>query len=268
MSKLRYRAHQKLRDRARGKRDGRDCVPSLRTVQLLAEEGEAFSAPYPDVLLSQALQHIAAEHENFEQQVHSDRTALGRLREEWKQGGETLVRAAQLVTDAHAPLTEEELRPRSYDELLPGNRQKLINRCDTRRFNRITQARAQLDAHQAARDEIGSRIAVVEERIRNEFVAAQAAARTASEHFATRIQAYWEHNVHIHPEGVHIAALLRYTAQLLPSWVLEEPDGDPAELGRGPFELHHLTKQVVPPVRRTGRKEPYRHIVEEIEEPA
>ncbi|RDI24505.1 hypothetical protein [Lentzea flaviverrucosa] len=268
MSRLRYRPQQKLKDRARGRRDGRDCVPSLRTVQALAEDGEVFSAPYPDVLLSRALQAVAGEHERFEKQVDNDRATLAKLRRDWQLTGETLGRTAQLVVDAHAPLTAEELRPRSYDELGSGNQQKLLNRCDTRRTNRIAEARARQEAQQNARDEISSRIAVVEERIRNEFVVAQTNARAMSEHYATRVQAYWEHNVHIHPEGVYIAALLRFTAQVLPSWVLEEPDGDPAELGRGQFELHHLARQVAPPVRRTGRKKPYQYPVEEIEEPA
>ncbi|GGM89293.1 hypothetical protein GCM10011609_27690 [Lentzea pudingi] len=266
MSAPRYGPLRKVKDRGRGRRDGRDCVPSLVAVQTLAETGEAISAPYPDVLLSKALHEITVVHQRFERQVDDDRAALAKLRKDWALAGEALVRTAQLVVEAHAALTEEELRPRSYDELIQGNGHKARSRSDRRRDHRIAQAIARQNAQLQARDDISSRTAVVEERIRNEFAVAQADARALSEHYATRVQAYWEHNVHIHPEGVYIAAWLHYTAQLLPSWVLEEPVGDPADLGRGPFELHRLARQVTPPVRRTGRKQPITHPADEIQE--
>ena len=133
MSAPRYGPLCKFKDRGRGRRDGRDCVPSLLAVQTLAETGEAISAPYPDVLLSRALHEITGVHQRFERQVDGDRAALAKLRKDWELAGEALVRTAQLVVEAHAPLTEEELRPHGYDELGEGNGHKARSRSDRRR---------------------------------------------------------------------------------------------------------------------------------------
>jgi hypothetical protein len=93
---------------------------------------------------------------------------------------------------------------------------------------------------------INGQIASVAEQIRKEFVVAQDHARQAAEKCAMRVTTYWENVVLHHPEGAYLVPLLRFTAQIMPSWVIAPPDGDPADLGRGLFELHRVVHRLNP----------------------
>jgi len=247
----RYFRRDRLRDRWRGRRDGRRRAPSYSAQAELAESCQAVSAPYPDYLLALAQQDIALVRKDFEDTVATGRTSLKRLRAERQLAAEAVLKATEAVAVARLPITDEELRPRNHTELALAGTDSMRGRRDELRRHRIGRAVADETAEIKAHDEIVARIAAAEEQIRTQFVSAQASAAARSEHYATRVSTYWEHNAHIHPEGTYFAPLLRFVAQQLPAWVVDPPEGDPLGLGRGQFEQRVVTRRLdVPAPRR------------------
>ncbi len=261
----RYLRRDRLRDRWRGRRDGRRRTPSYSAQAELAESGQAISAPYADQLLAQGQQHIASVLRDFVTTTAPTRSTLSRLREERQLAAVAVLRAADAVADAQLPITENELRPRNHAEMaLTGT--ELHGRRDDLRRHRIGRELAGETARIAAHDEIVARIAAVEEQLRTEFISAQATATAMSEHYATRVSTYWEHNAHVHPEGTYFAPLLRFVVQRLPSWVTAPVEGDPLDLGTGPFEQQIVTRQLDVPAPH--RVYPGHHPDHDIEESA
>ncbi|MEU0878655.1 hypothetical protein ABZ345_08670 [Lentzea sp. NPDC005914] len=247
----RYLRREQLKDRWRGRRDGRRRTPSYSAQAELAESGQAVSAPYPDQLLALAQQQIAGIRENFERTAAANRTSLQTLRAQRQLAAKEVLKAAAEVTTAELPITEEELKPRNHTEAAFAGTDSLRGRRDELRRHRIAKAQAHEMARIKAHDEIVARIAAVEEQIKTQFVTAQANAAAMSEHYATRISTYWEHNAHVHPEGTYFAPLLRFVAQQLPTWVTDPPEGDPLDLGRGRLEHRVVTRSLdvpAPPV--------------------
>jgi hypothetical protein len=67
-----------------------------------------------------------------------------------------------------------------------------------------------------------------------------------------RVSAYWEHLVLAHAEGAYLAPMIRYTSQVLPSWVFDPAVGEPEVLGQGRYELHHVIERVRPAADEPG----------------
>lgn len=244
---------QRLTDRWRGRRDGRRRVPSYGEMVELANTRGVITAPYPELLAFQSLRRIENERLAFEQRAAAGRTTLARLREELSAATVGLDRASVAVQEAQEQLTEVELRPRNHAELAPEHQATLLSRRDAVRNRRIAAARGAEADQFAELNAVVSQVAAVKEQIRKEFVVAQATARQLGAHCAVRVAAYWENVVVTHPDGPHLVPLLNVVTRVLPSWVVAPVDGDPAELGRGPSELHEIAQQLHVPSRRQGR---------------
>ncbi|MGX7826063.1 hypothetical protein ACTG9Q_13310 [Actinokineospora sp. 24-640] len=241
---LPYRWRERLRDRHRGRRDGRGRVPMLEHLQEMAEQDGSVTAPYAEQLFQGALLRMESERHAFEQRVHGDRTDLIRMREQLASAVVGLDRDSKAVVEAQAELTQAELRPRNPIELAMENQAVVHSRRDVVRNRRITRARAVEADSYAEVDALNHRIAVTKERITKEFVVAQTRALCVAEHCALRVAAYWENVVISHPEGAHLAPLLRFASQVVPDWVVAPPAADPADLGRGPVGYRQIVRRV------------------------
>lgn len=252
--KARYRRRERFADRWRGRRDGRRRQPAYSDLVELAATDGLVTAQHPENLIWRSVARMEAEKLRFEARTAGDRATLARLREELDAAVVGLDRSTATVALAEAELTEAELRPRNHVELLPENRAVLLTRRDDMRNRRIAAARGDEAAQFAAVNAVTSRIAAVKEQIRSEFVLAQNLARVEGARCAVRVATYWENVVLVHPEGTHLAPLLRFAAQALPSWVTDPADGDPAELGRGPSDVHRVGRRLERLPRRDHRR--------------
>ncbi|TCO52913.1 hypothetical protein [Actinocrispum wychmicini] len=242
---LAYPRRERHRDRWCGRRDGRRRHPGYNDLVEMAADATV-TAPHPRHLIEQSLYRIEGERLAFEQRAAGDRATLATLRADLLAANVGLDKKSAAVIAAEKELTEAELLPRNYVELAPENRVKLLARRDDARNQRIAAARGDEAAQFAALNAVNTRIAAVKERITKEFVIAQVQARRVGAHCAMRVTTYWQNVVLLHPEGPYLVPLLRFTAQVLPSWVTAPADGDPAGLGRGPFELHRVVQRLDP----------------------
>lgn len=232
-------------DRKRGRRDGRLRAPAYNDVLAMVADDGAITAPYPQYLQSVALDEMAAELAQYVRQNKPRFEELGALRRRYADAKLSLERATDGVVSAEVPLTPAELLPRSRIEAQPGQDTVLRSRREAARARRIAAARGGEAAVQNALDELGSRIAAGEQAARSDFALAQTRAKQAGARGAMRVATYWEHLVLAHAEGAYLAPLIRYTSQVLPSWVFEDPSGAPESLGRR-YELLHVVERLRP----------------------
>ncbi|MEU7524884.1 hypothetical protein AB0A74_04060 [Saccharothrix sp. NPDC042600] len=260
VEELPYRRRERFVDRWRGRRDGRRRQPAFGDLVEATAGGGMVTAQHPENLIWQSVGRMEQEKLRFEARTAADRAALARLREELDAAVVGLDRGTAALAAAEAELDEAELRPRNHAELLPENRAVLLSRRDDMRNRRIAAARGDEAAQFAAVNAVTSRIAAVKEQIRTEFVRTRDLARREGARCAVRVTTYWENVVLVHPEGTHLAPMLRFAAQALPSWVTDPPDGDPAELGRGPVDLHRVAQRLERlPSRDHPRSRPATH---------
>lgn len=241
-----YAKRERRADRRRGRRDGRRRTPAYNDVLTMVSEEGAITAPYPQYLQSLALDEIAEELAEFVRRSKPQLEALEMLRQQHANTKTDLDRATDDVATAENALTEEELLPRSRAEARPDQEVVLRSRREAARARRIAAACGGEAAMHDRLHELNNRIAAAEQEIRTDFVLTQAKAKQISARGAMRVSAYWEHLVLAHAEGSYLAPAIKYTSQVLPSWVFEPTTGDPALFGQGDYELLHVIERIHP----------------------
>ncbi|GAA3039878.1 hypothetical protein [Actinokineospora globicatena] len=247
-----YGRRERREDRRRGRRDGKQRTPAFNDVLAMVARDGVITAPYPQYLQSIALDEMTELLATFVRQSKPRLEALEVLRTRYANTKKELDRATDGVDAAEEPLTEEELLPRSRAEARSDQTVVLRSRRTAARARRITAAHAaELETHNRL-GELDNQIAATAQAIRSEFVLTQTRAKQVSARGAMRVSAYWEHLVHAHAEGTYLAPLIRYTSQVLPTWVFEPATGAPETLGQGDYELRQVIERVHPPDQDTG----------------
>lgn len=241
-----YGKRDRRTDRRRGHRDGKRRTPAYNDVFAMVSRDGAITAPYPQYLQSIALDEMAELLADFVRQSKPRLEALKALRQQYANTKKDLDRATDGVTGAEVPLTEEELLPRSRTEARPDQEVVLRSRREAERARRIANAHGGEAAMHTRLGELDGQIAAAEQAIRSDFVLTQTRAMQVSARSAMRVSAYWEHLVLAHAEGAYLAPMIRYTSQVLPSWVSEPATGEPETLGQGDYELLHVIERVRP----------------------
>ncbi|WET76202.1 hypothetical protein P3102_18870 [Amycolatopsis sp. QT-25] len=249
-------------DRRRGRRDGKRRTPAYNDVLAMISQEGAITAPYPKYLQCIALDEMAEQLADYVKQNKPRLEALEVLRRQYANTRTELDRATDGVTAAEVPLTEAELIPRSRAETRPDQAVVLRSRREAARARRIVAAHDGEASLHRELGELDGRIAAAEQVIRSDFVLAQTRAKQVSARSAMRVSAYWEHLVLAHAEGIYLAPAIRYTSQVLPSWVYESPTGEPETLGQGDYELLHVIEHVRPTTQESESEagiEPEKH---------
>ncbi|MCG8915211.1 hypothetical protein L6E12_05330 [Actinokineospora sp. PR83] len=250
-----YGSRDRRTDRRRGRRDGKRRIPAYNDAHAMVTREGAVTAPYPRHLQSIALDDMAEQLADFVRRTKPRLEDLEVLRGQYADTAGDLDRATDDATAAEIPLTEEELLPRSRAEARPDQAVVLRSRREAARARRIAAAHGGEAAMRDRLGELGGRIAAAEQAIRSDFVLAQTRAKQISARSAMRVSAYWEHLVLAHAEGAYLAPMIRYTGQVLPSWVFEPATGEPKTLGQGDYELLHVVERLHP----SGREPETRH---------
>jgi hypothetical protein len=246
-----YGKRDRRTDRRRGRRDGKRRTPAYNDVLAMVSREGAITAPYPKYLQSLALDEMAELLADFVRRSKPRMEALKGLRQQYANTRKDLDRATDGVTTAEVPLTEEELLPRSRAEIRPDQEVVLRSRREAARARRIATAHGGEAAMHDRLGELDSQIAAAEQAIRSDFSLTQTRAKQVSARSAMRVSAYWEHLVLAHAEGAYLAPMIRYTSQVLPSWVFEPATGEPETIGQGDYELLHVIERV-----HTAAREP------------
>ncbi|MDQ7803291.1 hypothetical protein Q5425_06090 [Amycolatopsis sp. A133] len=244
-----YSKRDRRADRQRGRRDGKLRIPAYNDVLAMASGEGVITTPYPKHLQSIAVGEMAQELAEFARRRKPRLEIREVLRRQYATTKQDLDRASDGVTGAEAPLTEEELLPRSRAEVRPDQAVVLRSRREAARARRIVAAHGGEAALHQKLGELDGRIAEAEEAVRADFVLAQTMAKQIGARSAMRVSAYWEHLVLAHAEGTYLAPMIRYISQVLPSWVFEPADGDPELLGQGDYELHYVIERLRPEAR-------------------
>ncbi|MET8996654.1 hypothetical protein [Amycolatopsis sp. NPDC004169] len=244
-----YSKRDRRADRLRGRRDGKLRTPAYNDVLAMVSGEGVITAPYPKYLQNIALDEMAEELANFVKRSKPRLESLEVLRRRYTNTKKDLERASDSVSGAETPLTDEELLPRSRAEVRPDQAVVLRSRREAARARRIAAAHGGEAALHEELNELDSRIAETEQAVRSDFVLAQTRARQIGARSAMRVAAYWEHLVLAHAEGTYLAPLIKYTSQVLPSWVVEPAVGEPESLGQGDYELQHVIERVRPEAR-------------------
>jgi hypothetical protein len=241
-----YHKRDRRTDKRRGRRDGKHRTPAYNDVLAMVSADSAITAPYPKYLQSVAMDEMAEQLADFVRQSKPRLEALKVLRQQYVNTKRDLDRATDGVTASEAPLTDAELLPRSRAETRPDQSVVLRSRREATRTRRIVAAQGGEAATHNRLGELDSQIAAAEQEIRSDFVLTQTRAKQVSARSAMRVSAYWEHLVLAHAEGAYLAPMIRYTSQVLPSWVFEPATGEPATLGQGDYELRHVIERIRP----------------------
>ncbi|GIE35192.1 hypothetical protein Ait01nite_082370 [Actinoplanes italicus] len=214
-----YRPEDRRADTRHGQRDGRKRIPSFTTLAEQAEAAARISTPYQDELTHTGAYEISEQYGLFVDRANGLRDQVARLRAALVTDLESIERGREALTAAEAPLTEDELQPRSPHELPIAGTPALHGRRATMREQRIAAARQELDRRRSAADERRQAISAANARIDQEFAQTQARARRLADYYVLRIAAYWDAVVQTHPDGRSLSSLLPAVSLRLPPWV-------------------------------------------------
>ncbi|MGV9364466.1 hypothetical protein [Amycolatopsis sp. NPDC003731] len=244
-----YDKRDRRADRRRGRRDGKQRIPAYNDVLAMTSGDGVITTPYPQCLQSSAVSEMNQELADCLRRRKPLLETLEVLRRQHANTKYDLDRASDGITGAEAPLTEEELLPRSRAEVRPDQAVVVRSRREAARARRIAAAHGGEAALHEKLNELDSRIAETEQAVRSDFVLVQAKAKQIGARCAVRVGTYWEHLVLAHAEGTYLAPMVRYVSQVLPSWVFEPVAGEPDSLGQGDYELHYVIERVRPEAR-------------------
>jgi hypothetical protein len=206
-------------DARRGRRDGRKRIPSFTTLTEQLAAGARTSTPYQDELTREVLVRINDEHGMFLARMTVVQDRIARARAALEAGLELIERGREALIEARADLTEEELLPRSPQELALAGTPALHGRRAAMRDKRIAAAQAELDRRQAAVDACRQEISAAYAHIDHDFARTQARARRLADYYVLRIVSYWDAVVQTHPEGRNLSSALPPASLQPPAWV-------------------------------------------------
>ncbi|MEV6603047.1 hypothetical protein [Kutzneria sp. NPDC051319] len=235
---------QRRVDRWKGRRDGRRRQPMFNDVVGLHEKGRAATAQHPNHLLEQQLHEVEGEYRAWVARIADRLRRLAALEQNRASANSAQTRLAAAVVAAGAAITVEELMPRNPIELTVLEAGVIRGRREDMRAQRIATARMNEAAGFTTLQQLDSEIATVKAEMSGEFVLAQTAARQAGARYAARVETYWENVVHVHPEGPHLAPILRFTSQLMPDWVTAPPVHEPAGLAPDLFVPRGIVRRL------------------------
>jgi len=236
-----YSFRDKWTDRRRGRRDGRDRIPTYTAASASVEDGESITTPYHQRLadLGRAEMNTALEHFTKRQAAHEQRRE--QLRNQLSGDEQELARCRQELTRTQSPLTEEELRPRNPRERELAETGDLEGRRTRVRQNEIDAARRAVERAVSVVESRRRQLGDVDSAIDADFTQAQATARRCREYWQLRGNRYWAGVVATHAEGPSLS-VLPAPAVDPPEWVtadgwrkagLPEPGGMPDADGGG-----------------------------------
>jgi hypothetical protein len=209
-------------DERRGRSDGEQRIPSLAEVrrlhQELQESGGQVTVGYQRVLLGEFNGELDGLVAAYDRTVQAIEREITQHTDHIEEATELVERARAGRTAAGAPLTEDELRPRNFEEerWRPST---LRNRREVERSRRVRQAQGALDA---ARDQLrkrkSERTAAVRRR-GEDLTGLGGRARGLKELYERRMTVYADALARIHPDGKTLYPLLGAPDIALPSWI-------------------------------------------------
>jgi hypothetical protein len=214
-----YRPEDRRADTRHGRRDGRKRIPSFTTLTDRVEAEARISTPHQDELSHTGTYRINEQYRLFLDRTTGLRHQVAGLSAALVIDLELIERGRAALTAAEAPLTEDELQPRSPHELPIAGTPALYGRRATMREQRITDARGELDRRQGVADQRRQEISAANSRIDQEFALAQARARRLADYYVLRIASYWDAVVQTHPDGRSLSSVLPAVSLPMPAWV-------------------------------------------------
>lgn len=214
-----YRPEDRRADTRHGRRDGRKRIPSFTTLTERVEADTRVSTPYQDELTHTGTYRINEQFRLFLDRTNGLRDQIARDSAALVIDLELIGRGREAVTVAEAPLTDDELLPRSPHELPIAGTPALYGRRATMREQRIADARTELDRRQGVADDRRQAISAATAKIDQEFVQAQARARRLADYYVLRIASYWDAVVQAHPDGRNLSSALPAVSLPMPLWV-------------------------------------------------
>lgn len=213
---MRWRRRER-QDGRRGKRDGRQRIPTYTGVIKLVEAGLPVLTVYHEHLLNTGRFEMNEAFRAFVDSLHPHRKHLIPLNNGLAADLRQVAQCREELLHATAELSEDELRPRNPREASLVASGALLDRRRSMRRQRIEAARLRLTSARNAAQVRRQAILDVHALIAEDFAVAQAQGWRHHDRCLLRIGRYWEGLVQTHPEGPSLVSIL-------PKPVLDKPD--------------------------------------------